>query len=151
MDGIPEEILFCVARHGDIDMLRWLERTCVEMFYECRGCGFGPLTLKGRDNAYDRVLRDAAAAGHAEMVTYCLDSEDTWMEYTETIMQAAASEGRSNVIVMLEERGHPCTASLREQAALAAADKSVVQNLTPLMDKFEQAPCPCGWDGMAYS
>ena len=44
--------------------------------------------------------RDAAAAGHADMVMYCLESSRQYpeWEYRDSIMLAAASEQRWHVI-----------------------------------------------------
>ena len=51
-----------------------------------------------RDNGWDRVPRDAAAAGHVDMVMFCLDEGYEGWEYTDSIMQAAESERRWNVV-----------------------------------------------------
>ena len=57
---------------------------------------------------WDRVPRDAAAAGYADMVMYCLES--SWQypewEYKDSIMLAAASKQRWHVIDALNKRGH---------------------------------------------
>lgn len=60
-----------------------------------------------------------AAAGHAEMVMNCLD--DRW-QYSDTTMQAAASEGRLNVFDALK-RGSSCTPSMREEVVTIAAGR----------------------------
>lgn len=45
-----------------------------------------------------------------------------WWRYSDTMVQAAASEGRLNVVVdALEGRGYSCTPSMREEAAAVAA------------------------------
>ena len=57
---------------------------------------------------WDRVARDAAPAGHADMVMYCLESSRQYpeWEYKDSIMLAAASEQRWHVIDALNKRGH---------------------------------------------
>ena len=52
--------------------------------------------------------RDAAAAGHADMVMYCLESSRQYpeWEYKDSIMLVAACEQRWHVIDALNKRGH---------------------------------------------
>ncbi|CAN0220049.1 unnamed protein product, partial [Pylaiella littoralis] len=67
---IPELILFLVSIHGDVGMLQWCEEMRVLVCYDCSQCGSGPCP---REGGWGRVPRDAAAAGHVDMVMYCLD------------------------------------------------------------------------------
>lgn len=53
--------------------MRWLEQHCDTMYYLCHGCGQGSAGLKPREKGCARLLRDAAGAGHVDMVEYCLD------------------------------------------------------------------------------
>ena len=57
---------------------------------------------------WDRVPRSAAAAGHADMVVYCLEPSRQYpeWEYEDSIMLAAASEQRGHVIDAFNRRGH---------------------------------------------
>lgn len=51
------------------------------------------------------VVSAAAGAGHVDLVFWCLDNG--W-EYTDGVMEAAAKEGRWNVIKALVGRGFSC-------------------------------------------
>ena len=82
-----------------------------------------------RDNGWDRVPRDAAAAGHVDMVMFCLDEGYEGWEYTDSIMQAAESERRWNVVVALEKRGHSSTVRVREEAPVAPEGFKHLRNI----------------------
>ena len=92
---------------------------------------------------WDRVPRDAAAAGHADMAMYCLESSRQYpeWEYKDSIMLAAASEQRWHVIDALNKRGH----SWSEQASVAA--EGVPLTIQEAMDKFEISQCRCECTG----
>ena len=60
-----------------------------------------------------RVPADAAGAGHVQVVLWCLDNG--W-EFTDSIVEAAAKEGRQNVVMALSERGFSCWFSVEEAA-----------------------------------
>ena len=73
---------------------------------------------------WDRVPRDASAAGHADMVMYCLECLESSQQYPEweyknSIMLAAASEQRWHVIDALNKRSHSWPESGPEQASVA--------------------------------
>ena len=86
---------------------------------------------------WDRVPRNAAAAGHADMVMYCLESSRQYpeCEYKDSIMFAAASEQRWHVIDALNKRGHSWSESGPEQASVAA--EGVPLTIQEATDKFE--------------
>ena len=71
---------------------------------------------------WDRVPRNAAAAGHADMAMYCLESSRQYREweYKDSIMLTAAinSEQRWHVIDALNKRGHSWPESGHEQASV---------------------------------
>ena len=85
---------------------------------------------------WDRVPRDAAAAGHADMVMYCLESSRQYpeWEYKDSIMLAAASEQRWHVIDALNKGGLSWPESGPEQASVAA--EGVPLTIQEAMDKF---------------
>ena len=87
--------------------------------------------------------RDAAAAGHADMVIYWLESSWQYLEweYKDSIMLAAASEQRWHVIDALNKRGHSWPESGPEQASVAA--EGVRLTIQEAMDKFEMSQCRC--------
>ena len=99
---------------------------------------------------WDRVPRDAAAAGHADMVMYCLESSRQYpeWEYKDSIMFAAASEQRWHVIDALNKRGHSWPESGPEQASVAA--EGVPLTIQEAMDKFEISQCRCECTGAGY-
>ena len=82
--------MFLVCRHGDVEMLQWCLEQC-ELLYDCEGRGNGPSGSTPRDNGRDRVPMDAAAAGHVDMVMFCLDDGYEGWEYTDSIELAAGS------------------------------------------------------------
>ena len=96
------------------------------------------------------VPRDAAAAGRADMVMYCLESSRQYpeWEYKDSIMLAAASEQRWHVIDVLNKRGHSWPESGPEQASVAA--EGVPLTIQEAMDKFEISQCRCGCNGARY-
>ena len=96
------------------------------------------------------VPRDAAAAGHADMGMYCLESSRQYpeWEYKDSIMLAAASEQRWHVIDALNKRGHSWPESGPEQASVAAEE--VPLTIQEAMDKFEISQCRCGCNGARY-
>ena len=96
------------------------------------------------------VPRDAAAAGRADMVMYCLESSRQYpeWEYKDSIMLAAASEQRWHVIDALNKRGHSWPESGPEQASVAA--EGVPLTIQEAMDKFEISQCRCGCNGARY-
>ena len=59
------------------------------------------------------MLADAAGAGHVHLVLWCL--ENGW-GYSESVVEAAAKEGRSNVIVASVERGFSCRVHVEKAA-----------------------------------
>ena len=127
--GIPKVVLFLVGRHGDVEMLQWCLEQCELVLYDCEGCGKGPSGSTPRDNGWDRVPRDAAAAGHVDMVMFCLDEGYEGWEYTDNIMQAAESERRWNAVVALEKRGHSSTVRVREEAPVAPEGFKHLRNI----------------------
>lgn len=108
---VPNIILFCVARHGSLEMLQWCRKRCGVVSADfCSHC----LDVEG----WGRVVEHAAGAGHVDMVLWCL--ENGW-EYSEAIMQSAASEGRWDVVGALEkraleERGYSWVVKIGESA-----------------------------------
>ena len=99
---------------------------------------------------WDRVPRDAAAAGHADMAMYCLESSRQYpeWEYKDSIMLAAASEQRWHVIDALNKRGHSCPESGLKQASVAA--EGVPLTIQEAMDKLEMSQCRCECTGAGY-
>lgn len=63
------------------------------------------------------MLRDVAAAGHADIARNCLNAS---YEDVDVKMSAGAWEALRNVITMSEERGHACNERKRHEAADAA-------------------------------
>ena len=100
---VPKGVLFMVARLGKLAMLQWLKKHCpVVPSYFCLDCA----SVDG----WTRVPADAAGAGHVNLVLWCLDNG--W-EYSESWMEAAAKEGRSDVVMALVERGFACGCMLK--------------------------------------
>ena len=99
---------------------------------------------------WDRVPRDAAAAGLADMVMYCLESSRQYpeWEYKDSIMLVAASEQRWHVIDALNKRGHSWPESRPEQASVAA--EAVPLTIQEAMDKFRISQCRCECNGAGY-
>ena len=99
---------------------------------------------------WDRVPRDAAAAGHTDMVMYCLESSRQYpeWEYKDSIMLAAPSEQRWHVIDALNKMGHSWPESGPEQASVA--DEGVPLTIQEVMDKFEISQCRCECNGAGY-
>ena len=94
----PDGVLYMVARLGHVKMLQWCKTNCPVVG---RGlCAFCALAT-----GWSRVPANAAGAGHVHFLLWCLDNG--W-EYTESVMDAAAKERRSNVIMVLVERGFAC-------------------------------------------
>ena len=67
--------------------------------------GLGFYAFCASATGWSRVPANAAGSGHVLSVLWCLDNG--W-EYTQSVMDAAAKEGRSNVIMVLVERGFAC-------------------------------------------
>lgn len=130
--------------HGDVDLLQWCEDNCESVFYDCEGCGSGPMSFTPREGGCDNVPVDAAAVGHVDMVMYCLDG--CW-EYTDSIMQAAASERRVDVIEALQERGHSAS---EEAASVTAGGVAGEGGVSSMIDKWAPPRCLCGWDGFGH-
>ena len=86
---------------------------------------------------------DAAAAGHVDMVMFCLDEGYEGWGYTDSIMQAAESERRRNVVVALEKRGHSSTVRLREEAPVALEGRG-----SSIYETLQEPRCGCGWNGV---
>ena len=95
-----------------------------------------------RDNGWDRVSRDAAAAGHVDMVMFCLDEGYEGWEYTDSIMQAAESERRWNAVVALEKRGHSSTVRVREEAPVAPEGRG-----SSIYETLQEPCCRFEWNG----
>ena len=95
-----------VARLGHLKMLQWCKTNCPVV-----GRGFCVDCASAA--GWSRVPADAAGTGHVDLVLWCLDNG--W-EYSESLMEAAAKEGRSNVIMALVGRGFACQVHV-EQAA----------------------------------
>ena len=63
------------------------------------------------------------------MVMFCLDEGYEGWEYTDSIMQAAESDRRWNVVVALEKRGHSSTVRVREEAPVAPEGFKHLRNI----------------------
>ena len=91
---------------------------------------YGPVV--GRDFCVDcasaagwsRVPADAAGAGHVDLVLWCLDNG--W-EYSESLMEAAAKEGRSNVIMAFVGRGFACPEHVEQAAPSAVGGQHLME------------------------
>ena len=95
---VPDGVLFMVARLGHLKMLQWCKMNCPVV-----GVGFCVYCASAA--GWSRVLADAAGAGHVHLVLWCL--ENGW-GYSESVMEAAAKEGRSNDVMALVGRGFAC-------------------------------------------
>ena len=95
-----------VARLGHLKMLQWCKMNCPVV-----GVGFCVYCASAA--GWSRVLADAAGAGHVHLVLWCL--ENGW-GYSESVVEAAAKEGRSNVIVASVERGFSCRVHVEKAA-----------------------------------
>ena len=87
--------------------------------------------------------RDAAAAGHVDMVMLSLDEGYEGWEYTDNIMQAAESERRWNVVVALEMRGHSSTVRVREEAPVAPECRG-----SSIFETLQEPCCRFEWNGV---
>lgn len=73
----------------------------------CHECSEGLGSLTVQPGGWLGVVEDAAGAGQVDMAMYCLATP--WWEYSDSsIMDAAASEGRTDVIEALEQKGSSC-------------------------------------------
>lgn len=106
LNPVPDGIIYMVARLGHLRMLQWCVETCDAV---CRHSCIFCAAVEG----WSRVPADAAGAGHVNVVLWCIDNG--W-EYTDGVMEAAAKEGRENVIMALVERGFSCRVNV-DQAA----------------------------------
>ena len=132
---VPNAVLFAAARLGHLKMLQWCHTNCPVV---CLGFNFCEVCASA--DGWSRVLPDAAGAGHVPLVLWCLDNG--W-GYSDSVMEAAANEGRSNVIVALAERGFPCRVQVKKAAPLdVAGHPSFVRSLcTPGLPHCEGACC----------
>lgn len=111
MDGrrpVPDGVMYMAARLGYLRMLQWCAEWCDAVVrHTCIHCD--SVTVE----EWSRVPADAAGAGHVQVVLWCLDNG--W-EFTDSIVEAAAKEGRQNVVMALSERGFSCRFSVEEAA-----------------------------------
>lgn len=84
----------------------------------CHECFEGPGSLTIQLGCWLGVVEDAAGAGHVDMVLHCLVTPSRKYSDSSSV-DAAAREGRMNVIEALEQKGYSCTKRMRDQAAKA--------------------------------
>ena len=90
--------------------------------------GLGFCAFCASATGWSRVPADNAGAGHAHLVLWCLDNG--W-EYTESVMEAAAKEVRSNVIVALVEKGFSCRVHVDKAAPSDVRGHRLIDNDDP--------------------
>lgn len=81
-------------------MLQWCMSVGDGVSLSCFGCNRRRELAEG---GWSCVGAESAASVHVDMVLWCLDHG--W-QYTDTIMESAAREGRSHVIHALRKRGY---------------------------------------------
>lgn len=106
LNPVPDGILYMVARLGHLRTLQWCVETCNAI---CRHSCIFCAVVEG----WSRVPADAAGTGHVNVVLWCLDNG---CEYTDGAMEAAAKEGRENVVMALAEGGFSCRVNVEEAA-----------------------------------
>lgn len=111
---VPDVVLYYVATHGNLKCLQWLWGECdVVSVGFCGRC----VGVEG----WSRVPVDAAAAGQAHIVEWCVDND--W-EYTDSIVESAVRGDHRGVVRALHNSvGSVCSAPVEVGKGGAGEDR----------------------------